>query len=124
LKILLSNSSKPINIKKLSQQLVDAEDKLSGKTVKVVETVQCPKCGKSMKEHSLRYTHESKCKGAPPEKKEVRRRVKVVEPSSEATQQTNIEEPVVKVRSNVSSARAQRMNAKKEAYDKIFNQAI
>jgi hypothetical protein len=72
-----------------------------------------------MTEHTLRYTHEARCRGVPPDKKEVRRRAKVADTDTEQqplnTEKapTNTEEPERNSKVDTRSIRKHRMNERR-----------
>ena len=79
-----------------------------------------------MTEHTLRYTHPSKCAGEPKEKSaEVKRRVKkvdVVEVKDDIPTPAEAQ-PVLK-RADIMNVRRARITQKQEKYQQLFNLAV
>ena len=118
----------PIDNKVIVEDVKSVEEEKPNENIKVVKMIKCPKCNRSMTEHTLRYTHPSKCAGEPKEKSsEVKRRVKKVEikesePVANPIQEA-ITQPVVR-RTDILSARRARVSQKQEKYQQLFNLAV
>jgi ribosomal protein S27AE len=115
------------NIKELSEKIVNEMDKNDTKVVKSIK-VKCEKCGKFMTEHTKRFTHDAKCKGAPPEKRKVKRRVKVESIQNDGDQvsidlKQYVRDPTIN-NAEPKPRRPPRVNSKKEVYDRLYNQAV
>ena len=93
---------KPVEV--IETNIVDPSIKDSGKNIKTVELVQCPKCGKKLTERTLKYSHPSKCSKNEDEQQQTK----------EATLRTTFEiiKPVI-------SANNQRIMNIKEKQDRI-----